>query len=134
MIHVPDLDNLVFSQARDAYPERYDKADLAASQLVDQGSGMFVVKRDGADAGHVCHLIESCGQAWGRCECDGYNYNDGPCSHLCALWRASHEGLITIPGGRIVRASVEIVDVDEERAQTDAEPEQQPLRADGGIR
>lgn len=130
---MPDLDLLTFSEVRDTNEERYTKADLAASQLVNNGGGQFIVRRDGADDGHVCHLVESCGQAWGDCGCDGYEYNDGPCSHLCALWRASHEGLVEIPRGRIVRASVEIIDADVERAQTAAEPEKR-IRADGGVR
>lgn len=126
-----EVDRLNFSQVRDAYPDRYEKVDLAADKIVSDDGARFVVQRDGGD-GHVCQLVESLSHVWGTCSCDGYQYNDGPCSHLCGIWRAESAGLVEIPTGKAESISVEVRDRQQELADHAAEPDQ-PARADGGF-
>lgn len=128
-----DLDRLEFAAIRDAYPDRYEKVSLAAAQIVDDDGPRYVVKRPESDDAHICELVTSLAHAWGTCGCEGYKFNDGPCSHLCAVWRAEQNDLVEIPSATPTAISVEIHDDQTELAQHSAEPEQRPV-ADGGER
>jgi len=130
---VHNLDRLAFDQVRDAYPERFEKVSLAAAQIVDDDGSHYVVKRPGSDDAHICELVTAMSHAWGKCGCDGYQYNDGPCSHLCAIWRAEQTGLVEIPSAKPTAISVEVHDDQTELAQHSAEPDQRPV-ADWGER
>ncbi|WP_049919843.1 hypothetical protein [Haloarcula vallismortis] len=128
-----DLKRLEFSRVLDAHSDRYDKVDLAADRIKSLGGGQFAVERTEGDQGHVVELVEAVGHAWGQCDCDGFKYNDGPCSHLCGVWRAEHRGLVEIPRAKPEAISVEVRDGQQEIADHAAEPD---VRAatDGGIR
>lgn len=125
-----DLERLSFSEIRDAYPDRFQKVDLAASRIECLDGPQFAVERNDSDEGHAVELVETLSHYWGTCTCDGFGWNDGPCSHLCALKRADAKGLISIPTGEPEAISVEVRDRQQEIADHAAEPD---IAADGGI-
>jgi len=132
VIQVHNFERLCFSQIADAYPDRYSKVNLAASKLVSDDGPRFVVERPDGD-GHVVELVAALGHYWGQCTCDGFQYNDGPCSHLCGLKRAEGAELIEIPQGEPTAISVEVRDGQQELADHAAEPERRAA-TDGGVR
>lgn len=71
----------------------------------------------------------------GRCDCDGYRWHDGPCAHLCALYRA-HTDRVRDADGDLVSLPVVARLVDGRDVRDDDTPEVEPAddraRADGG--
>ena len=127
------LDRLSFDQKRHQNPELYEKADLAATSIKTRKRGEYVVQRGESDTAHPCSLVIAADEAYGHCSCDGFGYNSGPCSHLCAVWRAHHAGILQLPTGRIQTVTVELTDRDEERADQQEQLDQ-PVAPDGGGR
>jgi len=128
---VHNFERLDFSQIADAYPERFQKVDLAAAKLVSDDGAQFVVERPDGD-GHVVELVSALSHYWGQCTCDGFEYHDGPCSHLCALKRAEGVGLVDIPSGEPTAISVEVRDGQQQLADQ-IEPDKRAA-TDGGVR
>lgn len=127
------LDRLEFDQLRETHPERYHRAGLASTSIVEEENGRFVVQRAESEDAHIVRLVDALGHPWGKCGCPGYKYDDGPCSHLCAVWRASLEGIVELPDARVTAVDVDVLNADQELADFAAEPEEQ-ARADGGGR
>lgn len=92
-----------FSDVAQNNPDRFEKADLAETSISILDDGEFVVQRSPDEDSHRCELVLAFGQPWGSCSCDGYQYHDGPCSHLCAIWRAYQMDLTEVPGARVER-------------------------------
>lgn len=117
-----DLERLSFSEIRDTEPDRFQRVDLAAGRIVSDDGPRFVVSRNGSDSSHVVSLVDALGHYWGSCSCDGFQkWNSGPCSHLCAVFRAENEGLVEIETGRVESVSVEVLNADLERSDSDVE-------------
>lgn len=128
-----DLERLEFSRVLDTHPDRYDKVNLAGDRIASLDGPQFAVDRAESDEGHVCELVEAFGHAWGSCDCDGYQYNAGPCSHLCGVWRAEHRGLVEIPTANPTAISAEVRDGQQELADQVAEADARTA-TDGGVR
>ena len=112
-----NVDRLEFAPIQEAYPERWDKCDLAQMSITETEPGEYCVQREPNSDAHVAHLAIVLHEPYGKCSCDGYEYHDGPCSHLCGLWRAHQAELIQIPRGRPQAVTVDVVDAEEEQAQ-----------------
>lgn len=125
-----NLSKLNFNQLRETHPDRYQKADLAAFSAVESDPGRWATQRGPSEDSHVTQLVRNEGRFLGDCSCEGFDYNDGPCSHLCGLHRLYGEGLINIPAARIRTATVDVPGEDQQLAHyTDQE-----TAADGGRR
>jgi len=127
-----ELNRLTFSEIREEHLDRYHKADLAATSMIETEPGEFIVSRGESDRSHLCTLVLAAREAYGHCTCDGYTYNSGPCSHLCALWRARSYGLIELPNGRIERIEVSIPPLESD--PTEAKRQSEYAAPDGGGR
>lgn len=66
---------------------RWDRAE-PGNAYVNPGpeSGTFAVKREGGDW-HFSVLTAFYSDYYGVCDCPGFGYNSGPCSHLTAIYR-----------------------------------------------
>lgn len=95
-------EHLAFSEIRETHPDRWDKADLAETSISSlESPGEWVVQRSPDDDSHVVELVRAFSQAWGHCSCDGFQFHDGPCSHLCAVWRAFQRDLVDVPRAQV---------------------------------
>jgi len=132
---IQDLDILSFSEMQAESSDRYEKADLAATSIVEDGAGRFVVQRGPSDNSHIVRLVETAGHPVGKCSCEGYSGgadhpgHPGPCSHRAAVWRAEHHDLVSIPRARLRSADVEVPCEDRKLSQA-----VDRARADGGER
>ena len=126
------LHRLHFSRIRDTNPDRWDRAEPRRVWVNkhDENPAQFLVRIQGGDW-HECALIQAMSHPWGRCDCDGWQYHDGPCSHLIGLWRMLDRD--EIPQTEPHAVEVDVRDPDTEQAQIAAEPDR-PARADGGRR
>lgn len=131
------MDRLNFSQLRETNEERYLKVDLLEASVVDVDDDpeRFVVRREpGADS-HVVEIVLAYDEPWGRCSCDGYQFHDGPCSHLSAVWRAHLEDMVDLLEARPTAISVDVRDEQQELADAvDAGRVTNALATDGGRR
>lgn len=58
----------------------------------------FVVRLTDSESGHVCSLSrDGDGEYRGYCSCRGYQYHDGPCTHLWALRIAERDNAVDLP-------------------------------------
>lgn len=106
---------LRFEEVRETHPDRYRKGSLLDD--VDRTDDGFVVSREDSESGHHCLLALVGGEPFGYCSCKGYKHHDGPCSHLCLLWRGYANEMLDLPPIRLGSISLEVLDPDEERAQ-----------------
>jgi hypothetical protein len=131
---IADLDVLAFDELKAEHPDRYEKADLAATSVVEESDGRFIVQRAESDESHVARLVETVGHPVGKCSCDGYQWHDGPCSHLSAVWRMEHHGLVELPKARLRSVDVEVPGEDRELSDAVDRATRPEARADGGGR
>lgn len=125
------FERLLFSELRETNPDRFEKADLAATSILEDEPGRFAVQRGESENTHVVALVTAYGEPWGRCSCDGYEHHDGPCSHLCAVWRAEQTDLVDIPPLDPTAIEGDVRGRQQCLADRAAEPDQR-ARADGG--
>jgi hypothetical protein len=131
---ISDLDVLAFDELRAQHPDRYEKADLAAASVKDDGLGCWIVQRGPSDKSHVVELVETAGHPVGSCSCEGYSFHELPCSHLAAVWRMELADLLDIPRARLRSADVEVPGEDQELSTAvDRATGTEPL-PDGGER
>lgn len=125
------VERLDFNQVEQAYPDRWRKA-RPGNQFVnphDDDPGRYIVRRQGSDEWHEITLVSVDDSLFGRCDCDGFEHHDGPCSHLCAVFRIVQPEAIYSPP--VTAADVDLRTPDEQRAQTAAEPD--VAATDGGV-
>jgi len=121
-------DLLDFLTERDDHTQSWSRSDPLHAVLRPTAGDTYEVKLpDGAF--HQVRLQRDHGAWTGTCDCKGFEYNDGPCAHLCALrrayWTAEHQP--SDPAGRDIYGThvhVPVVE-DDQHAQPEA-------RADGG--
>lgn len=115
---------LDFRAVQASCPERWQRGRPGGAFVNphDETPGRWIVRRQGADEWHECVLCRVGSDPYGSCDCDGWRFNQGPCSHLCAVWRSIPDKT-TIPNVRPLSAAVELRSADERRAATAAEPE-----------
>jgi hypothetical protein len=81
----------------------WDRADPAAALIESTGRYGYRVTLPGGDA-HLVAVAREDGQYVGTCDCEAWEYHDGPCAHLCAVRKAAFAGVedvecepVTIP-------------------------------------
>jgi len=128
------LDRLLFSEIKDRRPERWESGEPgnAIVRPHDEIDGRYAVRRQGEEF-HEVALARVNDEFAGACDCDGYEYHDGPCSHLIAVYR-----LLSLRDDDFHKVRPESYGVElrrdaEQRAATDAEPENR-VSTDGGRR
>ncbi|ELZ94913.1 hypothetical protein C440_07552 [Haloferax mucosum ATCC BAA-1512] len=96
-----DLASLDFEAERDAETTSWQRAAPVGALIESTGPETHIVTLpDGADAHHV-ELVEDHGRFLGYCDGKGFEYNDGPCAHLCTVRQAAFVGLSDLNGRRI---------------------------------
>ena len=123
-------DPLLFSRVRDAYPERWKKAE-PGNALVNEceTEGTFSVRREGGEW-HKCSLAVAHGEFVGTCDCEGFEFHDGACSHLCAVYRLRADEGHPFPSVRPSAYRVELRSEEERRA----DGQEELVATDGGTR
>ncbi|MFC7069478.1 SWIM zinc finger family protein [Halobaculum lipolyticum] len=108
-------DVLDFEAERDDATTSWERADGLAA-LIERAStyGWLVTLPGGTDA-HSVALADESGAFVGWCDCKGYEFNVGPCAHLCALRQAAYVHATTTDGERVRIASTEVEDTPEVR-------------------
>ena len=129
------LDRLVFSQVRHAHPERWEKARPGAAfvNTHDDEPGRYAVRRQGGDW-HECTLVVVHDEFAGRCDCDGFQFHDGQCSHLCAVFRLYGDDREHFHRVRPDAYYADLQADAERQAQLRAEPDHRSAATDGGRR
>lgn len=132
------FENLLFSEVRDQHPDRYEKADLAETSIVEHDvPGQFIVSRNPSADSHVAALVHAVGEYWGSCSCKGYEHHEGPCSHLCAIVRAEHREIVRVPKAHVMAIEPAVLEDDREVDLADeddgaADADVAEAMADGG--
>jgi len=108
-------DVLDFEAERDDETTSWERGDGLAA-LIERAStyGWRVTLPGGTDA-HSVALADESGAFVGWCDCKGYEFNVGPCAHLCALRKAAYVHARTTDGERVRIASVAVEDTPETR-------------------
>lgn len=103
-------DVLDFEAERDDETTSWERADGLAA-LIERAStyGWRVSLPDGGDT-HSVALADESGAYVGWCDCKGYEYNVGPCAHLCSLRKAAYVDATTTGGERVRIASTSVED------------------------
>lgn len=123
------LERQQFGEVRETDQEKWEKVDLLSARVQSVNAGEWVVERAESDEAHHVQLAEFAGEPWGTCSCKGYQHHAGPCSHLCAIWRAWLKDMIEVPPARVNAVEAEVTGRQQQLADHFAEPE---VAADGG--
>lgn len=113
---MPKLDRQDFKQVEQTHPDRYNRLDLLGAQVFRDEPGKYIIQATDSDTSHVTQLVKAVSHPWGHCTCDGYQYNDGPCSHLCAVWRAHLKNYIELDHARVNTIQCDVVNRQQEIA------------------
>lgn len=116
---------LDFAAARDDGSQSWRRADPQGALLEQSGWNEWLVFLPDGDDVHEVRLERDHGAYFGRCDCRGFEFHDGPCAHLCTVRKAEFGRLVDARG-----RTIEVVDDDEIRADHDVE--RQVARTDGG--
>lgn len=99
-------EKLDFEGERDQGTESWRRADgLSALISRESRAGWLVTLSDGHDT-HIVAIVVKGDDWFGRCDCRGYQYHDGPCAHLCTLRKAAFIGAKTNDGETVVPLNV----------------------------
>lgn len=125
------LDRLDFRAVEEEHPDRYHRGSVASTSIVVDDADRFVVSHPDSDDSHVCRLAVAGRLGYfGSCSCDGYEYHDGPCSHLCAIERMAEIGHVDVPHFDIQRAVGDVRDPEQERADAEDDHPQASVTGD----
>lgn len=69
-----------------------DRADPHAALIEQQAAHAWTVSLPDGDGTHRVVLIADNGVYLGRCTCDGFDFHEGPCAHLCTIRKADTIG------------------------------------------
>lgn len=92
-----DEDRLDFEQAEDDMTSSWTRALEESAAIEPMTPGEFAVKFETSDTAHITHLAGDGAAYAGRCTCPGYQFHDGPCAHLCAVFQRSLEEPTLVP-------------------------------------
>lgn len=70
----------------------WERADARQASIEAIGTYGYRVSLPDSDNEHVVAIGKREGLYVGYCECRGFEYNPGPCAHLCALRKADYLG------------------------------------------
>ena len=80
----------------DPQSTQYQRALTNGHVIVSRSTYEFVVRLTDSDDGHTARVAREGGEYVGKCSCKGFEYHDGPCSHLAAVRIADHRDAIEI--------------------------------------
>lgn len=83
----PHSEPLDFLAERDDQTRSWQRGDPDEALIESLNRFGWLVTLPDGDA-HRCALAREHGAYVGWCDCNGYQYHDGPCAHLCALRKA----------------------------------------------
>ncbi|DAC85286.1 SWIM zinc finger family protein [Haloterrigena jeotgali icosahedral virus 1] len=92
-----DEDRLDFEAAEDELTSSWERALEEAAEIEPMQPGEFAVRFETSDRTHVVRLAGDGAGYAGRCTCPGYQFHDGPCAHLCAVFQRSLEEPTLVP-------------------------------------
>lgn len=118
---------LDFDRKRELDSDSWRRARPRKALIERRSWDTWLITLPGGDA-HEVALSREHGAYLGTCDCDGFEYHDGPCAHLCTLRKADFIGETDVRG-----QPIRIFDrkaVDDARADHTVER----ARADGGRR
>ena len=117
---------LEFRSKLKAESESWERADATRALIETVAWDRWRVTLPDGDDVHECRLHRDHGAFIGECDCEGFQYHDGPCAHLCAVRKAAFGRVVDTRGRPVTIHDIE--DVETERY--DAKIEQ--ALADGG--
>lgn len=124
----PSVQPLDFEGERDDETTSFTRAEAARAGIWRTAWDEWRVALPDGDAIHDVTLRTDHGRYEGTCDCEGFQYNPGPCAHLCVLRKAD-----TVDWEDLDGEPVRVFDVGhvaEQRADDDVER----IMADGGTR
>lgn len=110
------LDRLRLGKAHVEYPDRWQAGNPLENFYAETPDGKTIVRHEASDQGHVVTLslmVDS--EPYGDCTCKGFKHHPGPCKHLCAVYRAWTDGLVSLPDFRPEAIIAESIDPKQER-------------------
>jgi hypothetical protein len=109
----------------------WERADPVAALIEGESDHSWTVSLpDGEDWHHVVLIFDN-GVYVGQCDCEGFEYHEGPCAHLCTIRKADTIGYPDINGESIKIERINRAAGDELADQHD---DTERARADGGRR
>lgn len=93
---VNGADPLAFGVERDDQTTSWRRAQDEGTIIRQRTNFGFVVRLTQSDEAHTCYLARDGDEYRGKCTCKGYEYNRGPCAHLCALRVSERRGVVEI--------------------------------------
>ena len=97
----------------------WQRADPDAALIESTGRYGYLVTLPGGDTHRAALAVENA-QHVGTCDCQGWEYNDGPCAHLCTLRKAAFAEVEDVRGEPVTLPRVSLDDNDLDlRAATD---------------
>jgi hypothetical protein len=119
---------LDFEAERDRGGDSWERADPHAALVEQFGRYGYRVTLPGGSVHHLALGHES-GVYEGRCDCRGFEYQDGPCAHLCTVRKAVDLALTDDRDHPVT-----IQPMTEETVRVDPDAHADRVRADGGVR
>lgn len=120
---------LNFEAERDRESTSFDRADPTAALIEQQHEHAWTVSLPDGEGTHRVVLGLENGSYTGGCSCDGFEYHDGPCAHLCTIRKAAAIGYPDVHGTAI---QIRPVDRDPDAAEADHYDDPERARTDGG--
>jgi hypothetical protein len=121
-----DLD---FEAERDRDSTSFDRADPTAALIEQKHLHAWTVSLPDGEGTHRVVLGLEDGFYTGGCTCDGFEYHDGPCAHLCTIRKAHEIGYPDVNGTAV---QIQAVDRNPDAAEADHHDDMLRARADGG--
>lgn len=119
-------DRLDFQAERDRDGDSWDRADPVNGTIARLSWDWWAVFLPDGDRPHVVQLRHDADGYRGRCECKGYEFQSGPCAHLCTIRKAAFLG--------VEDAVDEVVRVPDAAERHDQHVEEAVAATDGGER
>jgi hypothetical protein len=84
----------------------WSRADPDAALIESTGRYGYRVTLPDGDA-HLVAVAREDGQHVGTCDCEAWEYHDGPCAHLCVVRKAAFAGVEDVEGEPVTNRHVD---------------------------
>ena len=85
----------------------WSRADPEAALIESTGRYGYRVTLPDGDA-HLVAVAREDGQHVGTCDCEAWEYHDGPCAHLCVVRKAAFVGVEDVEGEPVTILRVDL--------------------------
>ncbi|GAB7012047.1 hypothetical protein [Halolamina salina] len=120
--HPAPGERLDFDEIAGSDQTSWARADPEAALIESTGRYGYRVTLPDGDA-HLVAVAREHGEHVGTCDCEGWEYNDGPCAHLCTVRKAAFAGVEDVEGDSVMIPRVDL----------DAHSTDERAVADGGF-